>query len=159
MGKYTPKLPSPPFADRKSLAGSLGAFVVGGLSAYLFFTYAAPLGAENDLTWLGPSGKHAGNYFNLGWLPAGLGRVLRGGYAGKSTGFPTTLSFKFFGTPVTIPVKLPQPKSTLSLWQVELITAFAVALAEGVDIYGMDDNLTLPVISGLLIWAALYFLG
>lgn len=160
LGKYTPKLPSPPFADRKSLAGSFGAFVVGGVSAWAFFTYAVPLGSENDLSWVGPAAAvHHTTHFDLSWLPTWLARFFRSGYIGKSTGFPQALNFNFLGAPVALSVKLPAPRSTLSLWQVELVTASATALAEALDIYGLDDNLTLPVAAGLMIWAVLYFLG
>ena len=77
-------------------------------------------------------------------------------YAGRATGFPDYIKV---GKGALISTKLPQPKSTLPLWQVELICATAAALSEGVDVYGFDDNVTLPVIAGLLIWAALYVLG
>ena len=147
-GKYTPSLPSPPFASRKSVAGTLGAFFFGGFSALLFFNYAAPIGSENDQSWRGPIYAWAPEFMRRFRLPSTY-------YQGKASSFPDYLHIG--GFPVS--TKLPRPTSTLDLWQVVLITAIAAAIAEGVDVFGLDDNLTLPVLSGLLIWASLYFLG
>lgn len=152
-GKYTPKLPSPPFAKRKSLAGTTGAFLFGGLSAYLFFTYATPFGSENDLTWLGETTPLFSKFTKS--AIAGQKHKLQS-WTGPVTHFPDYLSI---GKGARISTRLPQPKSTLPLWQVELICAFSAAIAEGIDIYGLDDNVIMPVLSGLMIWASLYILG
>lgn len=147
FGKYTPRLPCPPFASGKSLAGTMASFAFGALSAYVFYTYAAPLGSERDLSWLGPVPSY---------VPAWLQRYHQTSYSGRPTGFPDYIRV---GKGARISTKLPQPQSTLALWQVELICAFAAALSEGVDVYGFDDNVTLPVIAGLMIWGAMYVLG
>ena len=147
-GKYTPSLPSPPFASRKSFAGTLGAFFFGGFSAWLFFNYAASIGSENDLSWHGPTSTWIPQFLRFTQLPQKL-------YSGRITEFPEYLHLG--GTKIS--TRLPRPASTLHLWQVELITAVAGAIAEGIDLFGLDDNLTLPVLSGLIIWASLYFLG
>lgn len=152
-GKYTPKLPSPPFAKRKSLAGTMGAFFFGGLSAYLFFTYAAPFGSENDLTWLGETSKLAPKFAKS--AIAAQKHKLQS-WKGPTTHFPDYLPI---GKGAIISTRLPQPKSTIPLWQVELICAFSAAIAEGIDIYGLDDNVIMPVLSGLMIWASLSILG
>lgn len=148
FGKYTFNLPSPPFARRKSLAGTMGAFLFGGLSAYIFYTYAAPLGTENDLSWLGQATPR--------FMPGLLERFSKTKYLGTPTGFPDYLKI---GQGARISTKLPRPHSTLPLWKVELISAIAASIAEGIDVYGFDDNVTLPVLSGLMIWASLYILG
>lgn len=152
-GKYTPKLPSPPFAKRKSLAGTTGAFCFGGLSAYLFFTYATQFGSENDLTWLGQSTPLFSKFAKS--AVTGQKQNLQS-WMGPATHFPDYLSI---GKGARISTRLPRPQSTLPLWQVELICAFSAAIAEGIDIYGLDDNVIMPVLSGLMIWASLYILG
>lgn len=152
-GKYTPKLPSPPFAKRKSLAGTMGAFFFGGLSAYLFFTYAAPFGSENDLTWIGETSALAPKFIKT--AVASQKNKLQS-WTGPVTHFPDYLPI---GKGAIISTRLPQPQSTLPLWQVELICAFSAAIAEGIDIYGLDDNVIMPVLSGLMIWASLSILG
>lgn len=160
FGKYTPKLPSPPFATRKSLAGTMGAFFFGGFSAYLFYKHVVPIGGnENDLTWMGGSA-----FTKASWIPDGLKRFSDARWitlGKRGTGFPDTLTVNTHQQKITVPVfwKLPQPVSTIPLWQVELVCAVAASLAEGLDIYGLDDNVILPVLSGLMIWAALWILG
>lgn len=151
-GKYTPKLPSPPFAKRKSLAGTTGAFIFGALSAHVFFKYAAPWGSENDLTWLGESYSYVPDVIKR--VFASQGKHLQR-WTGPITSFPDYLSI---GQGARISTKLPAPRSTLPLWQVELICAFSAAIAEGIDIYGLDDNVIMPVLSGLMIWASLFLL-
>jgi diacylglycerol kinase (CTP) len=152
-GKYTPKLPSPPFAKRKSLAGTMGAFFFGGLSAYIFFNYAAPFGSENDLTWLGERSALVPTFVKTA-ISATSHHLQK--WTGPSTSFPDYLPI---GKGALISTRLPPPKSTIPLWQVELICAVSAALAEGLDIYGLDDNVIMPVLSGLMIWGALTILG
>lgn len=152
-GRYTPKLPSPPFAKRKSLAGTMGAFFFGFLSAYLFFNYAAPFGSENDLTWLGETSIFMPKFAKA--AIAAQKQKLQS-WNGPVTHFPDYLPI---GKGAIISTRLPQPQSTLPLWKVELICAFSAAIAEGIDIYGLDDNVIMPVLSGLMIWASLYILG
>jgi hypothetical protein len=122
---------------------------VGAFSAWFFYTYAAPHGSENDLSWVGPG-------ITASRLPAWVQRFVTSKYVGKSTGFPDWLNV---GNGRKITTRFPAPKSTLPLWQLQLIVASATAVAEGFDVYGLDDNLILPVISGLLIWGALYAFG
>lgn len=151
FGKYTFKLPSPPFAARKSLAGTIGAFVVGGLSAWIFYNYAAPLGSENDLSWAGPGLVRSST------PPALLQRLQQGSkWFGASTGFPEWLDVGH-GRKVT--TRFPAPKSTMPFWKFQLVCATAAAIAEGIDVYGLDDNVILPVVSGVFIWASLHLIG
>lgn len=150
LGKYTFKLPSPPFARRKSLAGTLGAFFFGGLSAFIFFNFVTPYGSERDLTWLGETST-----FVPKSLKTALASQAKMVYTGPRTSFPDYLAI---GRGARISTILPQPKSTLPLWKLELVCAISACLAEGIDIYGFDDNVIMPVFSGLMIWASMYIL-
>ncbi|KAH8924268.1 hypothetical protein BT69DRAFT_1241326 [Atractiella rhizophila] len=58
--------------------------------------------------------------------------------------------------PTFLPV-LPRPESNMPLFLLALVCGFAGAIAEGLDLAGADDNLTIPVLAGGLIWMALRF--
>ena len=47
----------------------------------------------------------------------------------------------------------------LALGVVSLFSGLAAAASEIVDLFGLDDNLTIPVLSGLGIWGFLKVLG
>lgn len=57
FGKYTPPLPSPPFATRKSLAGTIAASSIAGLTATLF--WATPIAQIGKRRLLASEGKNA----------------------------------------------------------------------------------------------------
>ncbi|KAH8596914.1 cytidylyltransferase family-domain-containing protein [Bisporella sp. PMI_857] len=124
-GRYTPRI-----RRGKSLAGSLGAFAVGIITAAYFWGYLAPR---------------------------------TGPFPGDSE-WP----FMFTGT-----LSLPEPARNLvglthaqgsvggnyALGIMSLWTGFIASASEVVDVFGWDDNLTIPVLSGFGIWGFLKVFG
>lgn len=103
FGRYTAKLPSPPFGEKKSLAGFIAAFAAGSLVSWLIW----------------------------GWDLVDGGSIAEAGRLSSDT-----LSWTASG------------RLTLPLLMVGVGAISAVT--ESLDVHGLDDNLTLPVISGLL---------
>ena len=54
---------------------------------------------------------------------------------------------------------LPKPHSTLSANSLNIVTALIAGLSEAIEVWGLDDNLSLPVLFGLSFWAALWIAG
>ncbi|TIB07762.1 hypothetical protein E3P93_03740 [Wallemia ichthyophaga] len=104
FGRYTVRLPSPPFAEKKSLAGFLAAFAAGAFVSWLIWGWQVVDGGS-----IAEAGRHSLD--TLSWNASG---------------------------------KLTLPSLMLA---VGAISAFT----ESLDVHGLDDNLTLPVLSGLLI--------
>lgn len=114
----------------KSLAGSLGAFAVGIATAAAFWG------------WLGPrTGLFPGDeicpfmYTGTLSLPEAV-RGLLGWTDGQGS--------------ITGPLAL----GVMSVW-----TGFVASASEVVDLFGWDDNLTIPVLSGVGIWGFLKLFG
>ena len=103
LGSKTPKLPSPPFGKKKSLAGSIAAFITGVLVTYLIWGIS---------------------FTRDGLTLAELGKLNN-----------DSLSYN----------------GSFSLIVFSLGVGFITAFVEGLDLNGLDDNLTLPALSGLLI--------
>ncbi|GAA5952471.1 hypothetical protein JCM3765_001980 [Sporobolomyces pararoseus] len=132
FGKYTPKLPlsGTLFGRSKSLAGTLAAVATGTLASYVFWTRYSSLGDEHDLSWL--PGRALSNWKGPENLPP-----LREWGLGR----------------------LPSPKSTLEIGKLSLLNGCMAGLAEGIDFFGLDDNLSLPVLFGLFCWVSMWILG
>ncbi|GAA5887045.1 hypothetical protein JCM16303_007115 [Sporobolomyces ruberrimus] len=132
FGKYTPKLPfsGTLFGRSKSLAGTLAAILTGTLASYVFWTQYSSLGDEHDLSWL--PGRALSNWKGSVNLPP-----LREWGVGR----------------------LPSPESTLEIASLSLLNGCMAGLAEGIDFFGLDDNLSLPVLFGLFCWASMWVLG
>jgi diacylglycerol kinase (CTP) len=121
---------TPRIRKGKSLAGSLAAFLVGVVTAVSFWGWLAP-------------------------------------YPGQSV-FDRDRPFMFTGT-----LRLPSAiRDNLGLTEVQgsitggpalvmmsLWTGFVASASEVADIFGWDDNLTIPVLSGIGIWAFLKVFG
>ncbi|KAI3390448.1 hypothetical protein diail_9641 [Diaporthe ilicicola] len=114
----------------KSLAGSAAAFVVGVVTAWGFWGWLAPA--------IGPMPGDEGFMFKgtLGLPHAVAAAVGLGGADSQAT--------------VSGGVAL----GLMSLW-----SGFAAAASEVIDVFGWDDNLTIPVLSGLGIWGFLKVFG
>ena len=114
----------------KSLAGSLAAFIVGVATAAAFWGWLAPR--------TGPFADDIDWPFMFqGTL--GLPEKVQG-MLGLSEGQAR------IGGPVAL--------GLVSLW-----TGFAASASEVVDLFGWDDNLTIPVLSGIGIWGFLKVFG
>jgi len=124
-GRYTPRI-----RRGKSLAGSLGAFAVGVITAALFWGWLAPR--------TGPfPGDNEWPFMFTGTLS--LPEPIR-----NLAGLTKTQGSIGGGLALGI----------MSLW-----TGFAASASEVVDIFGWDDNLTIPVLSGLGMWGFLKIFG
>ncbi|GAA5915072.1 hypothetical protein JCM5296_000256 [Sporobolomyces johnsonii] len=132
FGKYTPKLPfsGTLFGRSKSLAGTLAAILTGTLASYVFWTRFASLGDEHDLSWL------PGRALSTWKGRENLAPLARWGVG-----------------------RLPSPRSTLSVARLAVLNGGMAGLAEAIDFFGLDDNLSLPVLFGLFCWASMWLLG
>jgi diacylglycerol kinase (CTP) len=114
----------------KSLAGSLAAFLVGVVTAVAFWGWLAPLAGQDALEKDGPF-MFTGTLRLPGTIRNGLSLT---DAQGSITG----------GAALTV----------WSLW-----TGFVASASEVVDLFGWDDNLTIPVLSGIGMWAFLKAFG
>ncbi|KAG6017991.1 hypothetical protein E4U43_008003 [Claviceps pusilla] len=117
----------------KSLAGSLAAFVVGVATS--FFWYG----------WLVPA---------MGPMPGDEDFMFKGTL---TLSVPSTVSGAVLGLGVSqsaITVSGTLALSILSVWN-----GFVASASEVVDIFGWDDNLTIPVLSGFGMWGFLKLFG
>ncbi|GAA5821617.1 hypothetical protein JCM3770_005700 [Rhodotorula araucariae] len=132
FGRYTPRLPfaGSLFGAKKSLAGTLAAVAVGMVASYFFWSRWAALGDEADVSW----------------LPARMASA----WKGKANEAPLAA----WGVQ-----RLPNPQSSLDLSTLVIVNGLTAGLAEAIDFFGFDDNLSLPVFFGLFCWASMYFLG
>ncbi|GAA5895302.1 hypothetical protein JCM8208_005967 [Rhodotorula glutinis] len=132
FGRYTPRLPlaGTVFGAKKSLAGTLAAVIVGMCASHVFWSRYAALGDEGDVSW----------------LPARMGSVWRG----KVNADPLAA----WGIH-----RLPNPQSSLDLNTLVVVNGLTAGLAEAIDFFGFDDNLSLPVFFGFFCWASMYLLG
>ncbi|KAH8148791.1 uncharacterized protein LAJ45_07134 [Morchella importuna] len=112
-GRYTPRI-----RRGKSLAGSLASFVVGAVTAAVFFGVVVP-GTQrwgddpvNAVTWAGKLGVE--------------GMQLEGGWA---------------------------------LGLMSLVTGLIASASEAVDAFGLDDNVTIPVLSAVGVWGVMKLFG
>ncbi|KAK4051071.1 Diacylglycerol kinase [Microbotryomycetes sp. JL221] len=129
FGRYTPRLP---------LSGVLfGAkkSLAGTIAATVVGT-AASYVFWSQFAALGDEG-------DLSWIPGKLASSWTGPRCSRPTPFP----------------QLPSPNSTLSLSALAIVHGLTAGLAEALDVYGIDDNLSLPVLFGLGAWAIMKILG
>ncbi|CAD6906622.1 unnamed protein product [Tilletia controversa] len=208
FGSFTPPLPSPPFASRKSLAGFIAAALTGaGIAALFWGTDIASTGERAmGLSWLGNLSSAAGGIdpgatfgtaavgtgwmgFGRGFMPrprvAGVGAVLAkaaeaasGAAQSASASSSGTLSSWFFGkassaasgaasglasasnlVPSSTPLAAGKVVPSMPLWLLSLSTGLVAAVAESLELGGLDDNLTLPLMSAAGITGVLYAWG
>lgn len=149
FGKRTPSLPSPLFARRKSLAGFVAATIMGSFVAYLFWGTSIAQHGER------PSG--------LSWTPGGHARFgtslmpdeLRTGWRGFSRGFASAdanLGERMKG--------LLQPQAPAIPPMAMYISCGLIAgVTEALEMGGLDDNISIPILSAFLIWMMLWVWG
>ncbi|KAG6902097.1 hypothetical protein C0995_004449 [Termitomyces sp. Mi166 len=134
-GSRTPPLPSRtpilrlPLAPRKSFAGFIAATITGAAIAFGFWGLVAPV--RGDLTWTWDTGVLASPSAPASILPA-LG-ITGSGLAGAG--------------------------GLLGLGWISGVAGFVSGVAEALDLGSLDDNLTLPIISGGCILGFLKLLG
>ncbi|GAA5901202.1 hypothetical protein JCM6882_006142 [Rhodosporidiobolus microsporus] len=132
FGRYTPRLPlsGTLFGRKKSLAGTVAAVLTGTAAAYVFWSRFAARGDEGDVSWVEAR-------VGSGWR----GEVMRD-------------PLERWGVR-----RLPNPQSTLPLGTLVVVNGLTAGLAEAIDFFGLDDNLSLPVLFGLFCWASMWVLG
>jgi diacylglycerol kinase (CTP) len=136
-GSRTPPLPARvpflglPLAPRKSLAGFLAAFVTGTAVVFSFWSWFAPAVGGVDPTWDWTRGV-SGPGVDGSSLGQGVRTILReAGFEGLPTG------------------------GIVGLVIVSLFSGLVTGIAEALDLGNLDDNLTLPILSGGCIWGFL----
>ncbi|KAI1337566.1 cytidylyltransferase [Xylariaceae sp. FL0016] len=114
----------------KSFAGSLAAFLVGVVTAGWFWGWLAPK--------TGPfSGDDQNPFMFQGFLR-----------------LPQFITNAFGLTEAQATITGPTALGLMSLW-----SGFAASCSEVIDLFGWDDNLTIPVLSGIGIWGFLKIFG
>lgn len=121
---------TPRLRRNKSLAGSTAACITGIATAAWFWGWLAVV--------VGPMPGDAESF------------QFRG-----SLGLPPALSTALGLDPAAV----PRLTGALALGVVSLWSGFVAAASEVVDLFGWDDNLTIPVLSGAGIWAFLRVFG
>lgn len=121
---------TPKVRQGKSLAGSLAAVVMGVVAAAAFWGYVAPVwGPGSD------SGENAFAFQGTLTLPLQIREVL-----GSSKAASTVTGGLALGI--------------MSLW-----AGFVASASEAIDLFGWDDNLTIPVLCGAGLWGFLKIFG
>jgi len=126
FGRYTPPLP---------FHGKLFAprkSLAGSLAAAAMGAFAAYL----FYVYLGEAGSEG----DLSWI----------GH--------TSMEERWVGNLVASPTRLPQlppPRSTISLEKLCAVAGLSAAMAEAIEIWGLDDNLTMAPLAGLMLWSGL----
>lgn len=149
-GRYTPSMPPPLFARRKSVAGFAAAVLSSTLVVWLFWGTSIGVRGErpSGLSWT-PTGAAtfgtplAPGPYHTGWLG------LRHGFVSHaSASWVAKLGERMHETPRSIPPYL-------------LYTSVGLlaGVVEAMDLGGMDDNLSIPILSGFGIWAILWGWG
>ena len=169
FGRYTPPLPSPPFARRKSLAGFLAAIVSGALTSYFFWCTSIAARGErpNGISWSGSGLAHPAIFGT-----ARASGITGTGWQGWSSGFAgqsgSGLEPNLFSAPYLTPDSVASGKlgsdairdvPGMPWWLLTIGSGLVAAIAEGLELGGVDDNLSLPILSATGIWAMLYAWG
>lgn len=114
----------------KSLAGSLAAFTFGVASSVLFWGLIAPAA---------PEGLSVGS---------------------NSFAFDGTLTLPLM---LRVPLGLSEPRATISgnvaLSVISVVAGLVASVSEAIDIWGLDDNLTIPVLCGIGLGAFTWAFG
>ncbi|CAO1638331.1 unnamed protein product [Sympodiomycopsis kandeliae] len=168
FGRYTPPLPSPPFATRKSLSGFIAAIVAGSCTAYLFWGTDIALKAErfDGVSWNKDHavfGATAPGIYNSGWIdwswgfrgktPSPLADNAHHGSLNAAWDKASRAASQLAQTVKPTPVPgMPLPLLCIG-------SGLVAAIAEGLELGGVDDNLSLPILSGFGIWAWLFVWG
>nr|GAT47713.1 predicted protein [Mycena chlorophos] len=143
-----------PFAPRKSMAGFMAACITGSLVAFMFWVGIAGMGlrgvaemravaegAQDMNTLYHSQYSIAGQYLRTEagawvrkWVPEGVIGGLAGAHDPTAGAMTTPARFGVEGW--------------LGLAAVTVFAGVVSGIAEALDLGGMDDNLTLPIISG-----------
>ena len=172
FGKYTPPLPNPPFASRKSLAGFLAAVTGGALTAYAFWGTSVAIRGErlDGLSWhpIRPAvfgTINAPGPLGTGWAGAkhGItGNIFWTGNSGATRNGATSYLSKAASTLLQGAggsAAAASSAPSMPLWLLCAGSGLVSGIAESLDLGGLDDNLTLPILSATGIWGILWTYG
>ena len=73
----------------------------------------------------------------------------------------TSLKERWVGSTVQAPTRLPQlppPRSSISMEKLCVVSGISAAMAEAIEIWGLDDNLTMAPLAGAMLWSFLKLL-
>ncbi|KAI0299391.1 hypothetical protein B0F90DRAFT_1728335 [Multifurca ochricompacta] len=136
-GSRTPPLPPRvpflglPLAPRKSLAGFIAASITGAAIVFLFWSWLVPTVEGVNPAWDWKNGV-VGPGLDTSSLGQSVRAILRQiGFQGSSTG------------------------GWVGLAIVSVVSGLVTGIAEALDLGNLDDNLTLPILSGGCIWGFL----
>jgi len=116
----------------KSLAGSLAALIVGVGTAVMFWGWIAPIWGEPQGY---DTGENAFAFQSRLTLPSQVRGLL--GWSAEQASITGTLAL-----------------GAMSLW-----AGFVASASEAVDLFGWDDNLTIPVLCGVGLWGFMKVFG
>jgi diacylglycerol kinase (CTP) len=120
---------TPKVRKGKSLAGTIAACIMGMITAVVFWGWLGPLYSELN------QDDNAFAFQGILTLPAQLQQ----------------------------PLRLPADQSTitghLALGVMSLVTGIVASGSEALDLFGWDDNLTIPVLCGAGLWSFLRIFG
>ena len=173
-GRRTPRL-----RRGKSLAGTVAACVVGALSAWAFYGWLAPLVTASSPSPSASSASSSASSSSQAFMFSGelhLPQPLQQLFFPSPQSWPSILSSSSSSSPTdhgTSAGPGPGPGGVgaggekgrghltgpLALLVMSLWTGFVGATSEAVDLFGWDDNLTIPVLSGLGLWSFLKVFG
>lgn len=111
------------------------------------------------LSWADPTASIFGRLFGQ-YTPQFSNKSLAGSLGAATIG--ALVTYQFYHHMMTHGYSHPSytANSSVSLTQLSLFGGFVAAFSEAIGgIVDIDDNLTIPVISGTLLWFALTFLG
>lgn len=141
-GSRTPRLPSHllglPLSPRKSLAGFMAAAITGFCIGIGFWGWLAPLadfGSPTTIIWNWETGARSIN--NLNWVSSQFQQL--SGITNAPGRFSTG--------------------GWAGLLSIGLVAGIVSAVAEALDLGSVDDNLSLPIISGACLLGFFKFLG
>ncbi|KAI0061187.1 hypothetical protein BV25DRAFT_1827062 [Artomyces pyxidatus] len=140
-GSLTPPLPARtpilglPLAPRKSLAGFLAATITGACIVFSFWSWLAPAVGDPLPSWDWETGV-AGEAIDTSVVGAAVRGWLReAGFQGVNNG------------------------GLIGLAIISTVAGLLTGVSEALDLGSLDDNLTLPIISGGCIWGFLKLLS
>ena len=145
-GRYTPRI-----RRGKTVAGSIAACFVGVLTALAFWGWLAP--RTNPLIVDMDDTDPSGAFMFTGRLalPEPIRRALSS--ASASHLLPAGLAAHLL-PPTSTSISGGVALAVVSVW-----TGFVGAASEVIDLWGWDDNMTIPILSGIGLWGFLRVFG
>ena len=129
--------------EQRKLTGTFY-FLIGCIVCLWWFPEDVAALALIFLSWCDPAASLVGvTYGHYTW-PVGNGKSLAGTLAAILTATVSTWVLYSFVLTDTLPEGMP-------LWVACVVFGLIAGFAEGVNLLGIDDNLTMPVITSLLI--------